>query len=141
MNWGKAIVACYILFVGFIGTLAYKMGSAKVDLVQKDYYQKEIDFQEQINRVQNSRTFKKSEIMKYFPESQELRICFPTPIDKGRVTFFRPSNKDLDFTLKLDKKPVFSFLTNNLEKGKWKIQAYWTFNKLDYFLEEELIIL
>jgi len=117
------------------------MGSAKVDLVQKDYYQKEIDFQEQINRVQNSRTFKKSEIMKYFPESQEVRICFPTPIDKGRVTFFRPSNKDLDFTLKLDKKPVFSFLTNKLEKGKWKIQAYWTFNKLDYFLEEEIIIL
>lgn len=140
MNWGKAIVLSFILFASFIGIMAYKMGTSKVDLVQNDYYQKEIDFQEHINRMLNSKRFKKFEIMKYSPESQEIRICFPTPVDKGKITFYRPSNKDLDFTLKLENKALFFYSTEMLEKGKWKIQAYWTYNKLDYFLEEELII-
>ncbi len=140
MNWGKSIVLCFILFASFVGIMAYKMATAKVDLVRKDYYQKEIEYQEHINRVSNSSIFKNNKIMTYLPEIQAFRIGFPTPVSKGEVTFFRPSDKALDFSVPINKVSLFNYSTEALKKGHWKVQATWSDGALEYYLEDEFTI-
>jgi nitrogen fixation protein FixH len=140
MNWGKSIVLCFILFATFVGTMAYKMATAKMDLVQKNYYQSELDFQKHINQVTNAKVYKTMKIMTYQPENQALRIGFPTPVSKGEVTFFRPSDKTLDFTVPIYRTSLFQYSTENLSKGRWKVQANWTDGALQYFLEDEFTI-
>jgi nitrogen fixation protein FixH len=140
MNWGKSIVICFVLFATFVGTMAYKMATAKVDLVRKDYYQKEIDYQKQINRLRNSSDFKHKKTMTYLPENHLLRIGFPTPVNKGEVLFFRPSDKGLDFTVPINKISLFNYSTEKLQKGRWKVQVTWTDGALEYYLEDEFTI-
>jgi nitrogen fixation protein FixH len=140
MNWGKSIVLCFVLFATFVGTMAYKMATSKVDLVQKDYYQKEIDYQNHINKVSNSSAFKTIKTMTYLPEMQALRIGFPTPVSKGEVTFFRPSDKGLDFTIPINKISLFNYSTEKLKKGRWKVQVTWSDGHWEYYLEDEFTI-
>jgi hypothetical protein len=140
MNWGKSIVLCFVLFATFVGIMAYKMATAKVDLVQKDYYQKEIDYQNHINKVNNSSAFKTIKTMTYLPEMQALRIGFPTPVSKGEVTFFRPSDKGLDFTVPINKISLFNYSTEKLKKGRWKVQVTWSDGHWEYYLEDEFTI-
>jgi nitrogen fixation protein FixH len=140
MNWGKSIVLSFVLFASFVGTMAYKMMTAKVDLVKQNYYQKEIDFQQQIDRETNSATFKNARIMTYSSENNQLRIGFPTPVSKGEVTFFRPSDKNLDFSIPIQKINTFDFSTQKMPKGYWKIQITWTDGSKEYYLEDELMI-
>ena len=45
MNWGKSIILAFVVFTSFVGVLAYKMATAKVDLVRPNYYQTELDYQ------------------------------------------------------------------------------------------------
>lgn len=140
MNWGKSIILCFILFASFIGTMAYKMATAKVDLVNKDYYKNEINYQDQINKRKNSSNFNADNIMTYSSDNQTLSIDFPTKVNKGVVTFFRPSDKRLDFSVSVQKEPIFNYSTEKLEKGKWKVQATWTDGTREYYLEDEFVV-
>ncbi len=116
------------------------MATAKVDLVQKDYYQKELNYQKHINQVNNSSAFKTIKTMTYLPEMQALRIGFPTPVSKGEITFFRPSDKGLDFTVLIKKTSLFNYSTEKLKKGHWKVQVTWSDGALEYYLEDEFTI-
>jgi hypothetical protein len=140
MNWGKSIVLSFVLFASFVGILAYKMATAKVDLVQADYYQKEIDYQNQINRLNNAQNLKTQISMMYLPSNQLLRIGFPTAVVKGEVNFFRTSDKELDFKVPVLKQSLFEFSTKKLQKGIWKIQAIWNDGTREYFVEKEITI-
>jgi FixH len=140
MNWGKSIVLCFILFASFIGIMAYRMATAKVDLVQADYYQKEIDYQQQIDRIQNSKTLNNLNIMTYLPSVHTLRIAFPSPVTKGEVNFYRTSDKELDFKVPLSKQTLFEYSTKKLQKGHWKIQSIWSDGAREYFVEKEINI-
>lgn len=140
MNWGKSIVLSFVLFASFVGFMSYKMATTKIDLVQKNYYQNEIDYQKHINQVNNSAAFKTIKTMTYLPELQALRIGFPTPVRKGEVTFFRPSDKRLDFTIPIKQISLFTYSTKLLQKGRWKVQATWYDGALEYYLEDEFTI-
>lgn len=140
MNWGKSIVLSFIIFISFVGVLVYKMATAKVDLVQADYYQKEIDYQNQINRLNNAENLKTKLNMLYLPTNQVLRIGFPTAVEKGEVNFFRTSDKNLDFKVQVNNQSVFEYSTKKLTKGLWKIQAIWNDGTREYFVEKEIII-
>lgn len=140
MNWGKSIVLCFILFASFVGIMAYQMATAKVDLVQADYYQKGIDFQKEIKRNQNSLNFNKKNTMTYFQESKELKINFPTTVKSGEVIFYRPSDKNMDFKLPIKNSKNFEYSTKNMQLGNWKIRAYWTDGALEYTLSDEFFI-
>ncbi len=141
MNWGKSIVLCFILFASFIGFMVYSMATAKVDLVQADYYQKEIDYQNQIERLKNANLINTKKIMTYLPKIQILRIGFTTPIKVGEVNFYRTSDKALDFKVPIKNRSFFEYSTKNLQKGIWKVQAIWSDGVREFFVEKEITII
>ena len=83
MNWGKSIVLAFVLFAGFVGFMAYNMATAKVDLVQANYYQTEIDYEKQISRIKNAKPFKDS-IIKYLPAEKTINVVFPETVKTAK---------------------------------------------------------
>jgi hypothetical protein len=140
MNWGKSIVLVFILFAGFVSTLAYRMITAKVDLVSDDYYQRGVSYDKHIRRLKNTSTFDTKKNMYHDVANRQLRVSLPTTVQSGEITFFRPADRTLDFSVPLSKNAnsVFGFSTQALAKGRWKIQVIWNDGRHEYFLEETL---
>ena len=70
------------------------MWRADFQLVSDDYYQQELNFQEQINQAQNVQALKVKPELDYSAATRELELIFPTILSQsileGEVTFFRP---------------------------------------------------
>jgi len=142
MNWGKSIVLTFILFAGFIGTMVFWMTRQRVDLVRDDYYQTELEYQQQINRLNNTARQGQTAPMTYEPSRQEVAVVLPQTLRKGEITFYRPADRREDFKLVIPDqhgtRQVIS--TERLSKGYWKVQLTWSDGRLEYFTEKEIFV-
>jgi hypothetical protein len=50
MSWGKGIILVFVVFVLGIGVLVYRSMTKNIDLVTTNYYEKELKYQEQIDK-------------------------------------------------------------------------------------------
>src|SRR6478736_6129386 len=140
--WPRVIIGFFILFAIFIGNFVRMAMKSDVDLVSKDYYQKEIAYQKHMNTVAQTKE-NNAEIQVTLAEAAgQLVIAFPEFYKDqkvaGTVQFFRPSNAKLDFELPLnlnDARQQF-ILVGKLEKGLWKVQVSSEANGKNYFTEQ-----
>jgi hypothetical protein len=142
MNWGTSIVVTFILFAGFIGGMVFLMSRQQVDLVRDDYYQDEIAYQRHINRLARTTLLTNPVTMTYEPTAQQVTIVLPDSLQKGEVTFYRPSDRRQDMRVNIKRNPQHAqrISTEKLAKGYWKVQLNWSDGQLDYFKEESLFI-
>jgi nitrogen fixation protein FixH len=117
-----------------------------VDLVSKDYYQKEIAYQQHMNTVAQTKE-NGAEIQLTLAEGAgQLLVAFPKFFqDKkvtGKVAFFRPSDAKLDFEMPLnlnEEKQQF-IPVGKLKTGLWKVQISSQANGKNYFTEQEITL-
>jgi hypothetical protein len=139
MNWGTKLVIGMGLFMAFIITLVvFMMRSDSDDLVDKDYYQKGIEYDKEYarkNQVQQDNA--EPEI--YVGDS--LKIVFKKPAT-GSVRFLHPSDKKNDRTLNMEtsKNNVFVLPLNETSKGHWKLILEWKSEGKEYLLEKNILI-
>lgn len=141
LNFGVKVVVFYLAFVALILTLVFKCINNKSELVTKDYYAKELVFQ---NRLDASKRQAESNynISYTFNSSQlvfELDSNLVNEKIEGTLTFYRPSNSKLDIV-----KPI-SFINgkqivqlNEFKKGLYKVQFDYKVNNLPYYKEYTL---
>ena len=144
--WPYAIIAAFVLFIGYIGFLVKGTMSSSEDLVSKDYYQKEIAFQQHINSVNRTAQLSEAVGINYDAAAAQILVSVPAEIAgtdvQGTVQFFRPSDLTLDFQLplQLDAQNQQQFSTTKLAKGFWKVRLSFTSNGQDYYKEQKLVI-
>jgi hypothetical protein len=141
ISWGKAIAATYIIFVLITLGMTYAMMTKNVDLVTPNYYEKEILYQQQINKINN--TSKLKEGMKFEFTGSTVNFSFPKIGEiSGEITFYRPSDSKKDFKVAIqpdkDNKQVID--ASMLLKGYWKIKIEWKSGGVEYYNEETIII-
>ncbi|GAB3946025.1 hypothetical protein GCM10028805_16090 [Spirosoma harenae] len=141
MNWGKSIILVFVLFASFIGTMVYRMTRQHIDLVSDNYYQNEIDFQQQIDRVNNARSAAPVTIT-YQADQQQVVFVLPITLLKGEITFYRPSDRQQDFrlTIAADHSIRQVVPTQSLAKGNWRVQFTWSDGQRDYYQEEQFFL-
>lgn len=144
INWGTGIVIAMIAFMSFILFFVVKMftdDQYEYDLVVEEYYKQEIGFQEELNAERSA--LELTENVGIEQTESGVLINFPgdevsSDID-GLVSFYRPSNKDLDFT-----KPVFMedqkmFIPKNeIAAGRWNISVRWNQNGKTYLTRKNI---
>lgn len=142
MNWGKSIVLVFVLFAGFIGGMVFWMTRQRVDLVREDYYQNEMEYQQQIDRLSNTAKLTTSLDMTYEPNQQKVAFVLPQALRKGEITFYRPADRQQDFRVRIPaehpNRKVIS--TARMAKGYWKVQFSWSDGRQEFFSEKELFI-
>lgn len=141
MNWGKAVILIFLSFATFIGVMAYKMMHTNIDLVGEDYYQKEIDYQRQIERLKSTNALTSRPIFNYSSENQSIVLKLPSAVSSGNALFFRPDNKkdDVNINLKSQSDSTIRLSTKLLKKGHWKLKVIWTDNTKEYFVENSFV--
>ena len=145
LNWGTGIVITIIAFMSFIMYFVISMSTGdnyNHDLVTEKYYQKELEFQENIDARINAKDLKENIGVERVLEG--LKIYFPTefnPSDiKGKVFLYRPSNKQLDFEIPISISKTYLLVPEKrLLGGRWNITVSWSIKNKAYLYQKELI--
>ena len=144
--WPYAIVAVFVLFAAYIGMMVYQAMQSDVDLVSADYYQQELAHQQRMEAVARTAALPAPVQIRHEAAGRRLTLELPpalaAPRVQGRVHFFRPSTKALDFQLPLqpaaDRQQVIN--TSKMAPGLWRVQLDFTANGQAYFLEQDLTL-
>ncbi|GAB3904942.1 hypothetical protein GCM10028803_35090 [Larkinella knui] len=140
MNWGKAIILIYIVFAGFIGTMVYWMCRQRVDLVRDDYYQTEMAYQQQINRVARTAKLVESPAIHFDASQQSIGLTrSETGSSGGKLTFYRPSDRRQDRSVSLQPGQT-TVSTAKLASGFWRVQLNWSENGQEFYTEQTITI-
>lgn len=125
-----------------MGFMVYKSVTKNIDLVTPNYYEKEIKYQEQINKINNTNSLETKLAIEATVGAVVLSYPFTKSIITGEIAFYRPSDAKSDFKTAIepgiDAKQVIS--TASLKKGLWKVQVNWEMDGKDYFSEEKIMI-
>lgn len=142
MSWGYRVTILFSGFVLFMLFMVSKAFKSDVDLVSEDYYEKEIRYQEHIDKMNNANDMGGQ--IAYTQTKEELIIKISNPGNNpiGEITFFRPSDykKDLKKTLALNNNQEQHFNKNLFLKGYYKVQIDWEASGRKYFTEEKIFI-
>ena len=145
MNWGYKILFLYTGFVLFVLVLVILAYRQDVALVTDDYYQKELKYQEEIDRLRNARSLKEPLSIEYKPTEKRVYFIFPaaqTGKITGEIQFMRPSDprKDVNFEVRLREDLVQVISTGGMQKGYWKLKIYWEQSGVKYLEEKDIIL-
>lgn len=144
INWGTAIVLAFIAFIAFIMYFVISMMTNKKydhDLVTENYYQKELLYQQSIDKEINAKNLNEQVTWKKTPEG--MLLTFPQTLTieniKGKVFLYRPSNKHLDFEMPITlSNHTLLIPDNRLLDGRWNLSVEWEYDDVEYLFKEDI---
>ena len=137
------ILIIVLSVVGLI-VLIFFSRSLKFGLVQEDYYEQDLKYQQQIERIERTNALEKSVIISL--ENDTLLIDFPEIFNfrdiSGKIHLFRPSDPELDrfIPLELNESGAQKIDTDELYNGLWKVKLNWTHKELEYYKEKRIFL-
>ncbi|WP_299823144.1 FixH family protein [uncultured Pontibacter sp.] len=143
--WPYAIVVCMVLFMGYIAQFVYKAMNKDVGLVSKDYYQQEINYQDQIEKVKRTQALG-DVMLDYKADANSILLQMPATYQgkslTGNVVFFRPSDDKMDkqVLLQLGRDQSQLLETDDLETGVWKVRVSFSDGEAAYYTEKTIQI-
>ena len=146
-NWGHGIALALLIFCGiftyFLITV-HTVDKYEVNLITEDYYKKELDFQQEIDKTNNALKLSQNIVVKI--DENNIIIVFPNDFDsskiQGNIKFFRPSDKklDIDIPIKLEQNKMV-INKKSLQKGLYKIIVDWSYlGDEKYMFKEDLYL-
>lgn len=136
------IIAFFSIWAIVLFILIYKSTQENIDLVAKDYYNREIAFQGQIDKEKNAAALSQPLQVSFNPSGNAVEFVFPQefrskPIT-GSIHFFRPDNASIDFEVKLegDTLLTYYFPAEQMKKGLWRAKVDWKCDDTAYFSEK-----
>lgn len=145
IDWGKGITIVIILFliitIGQVLAIHYFID---YDLVEEEYYEAEINYQDQINKINRTKSLPEQVTVKL--RGQALELTFPSDFDgeriSGMVHYYKPSDDLQDKIQKIilnDENRMF-IDTKELSTGYWKIKVDWRVNEVQYYNKESMMV-
>ena len=146
IGWVTSIVIAFAMFMTFILYFVIKVQSDSKydnDLVVEEYYKKDALYGEDYIKMQNAADLVEKPMVIQTKDSVEVK--FPSSMSlqeiKGTVSFYRPSNKKLDFQVPISlSKPSLLIPKLNLVGGRWDINLDWDYQSKTYKLKETIYI-
>ncbi len=143
--WPVSIIALFALAIpGFAGFIIF-CNRHPADLVADNYYDQEIRYQGQMERMQRARQSPVRASVTYEASTRAILIKIPSP-DVGPITgkiqLYRPSSVGLDRELKLelDAAGVQRVDARALAAGLWQVRLSWTAQQQDYYIDQKLVV-
>jgi hypothetical protein len=144
--WPLGIVTAFVFFIlGTVALIAISVSSS-TDLVSADYYEKEIRYQGQLDRLSRAQSLPARATAAYDGARHAIQISLPREHAnsgaQGDVHLYRPSAAGLDqrVELRLDAEGLQTLDAANLRPGLWKVKVSWTVAGHDYAIEETVIV-
>ncbi|MFZ1227578.1 MAG: FixH family protein [Saprospiraceae bacterium] len=136
MNWGHGILAVIILFVLGIGSMVYVSSRQKIEMMDDQYYERElkhqslIDGEENLNKAHGHITIYDS--TKYLVVHISENVT--DSLQEGNLNFLRPADKRLDRNIELiPNNGVQLIPKSSLVKGNHNVRVSWTNGVTPYY--------
>jgi nitrogen fixation protein FixH len=112
-------------------------------LVVEEYYKHDAKFGDEMTRVQNAQDLSQKPLITN--SSEGITIVFPAVFDpkeiKGKVSFYRPSNKKFDFEVSVSLlNSTLNIPKEKLLIGRWAINMEWQYNGKKYLTKEIIYV-
>ncbi|MDP1727098.1 MAG: FixH family protein [Bacteroidota bacterium] len=147
INWGTKLAFFAILFMGFVVFMVIRISQTDIPLVEENYYEKGIGYQQEIDRKKGAdkliNVFVGRISMVGFDSSSKWVFLQKYTLGDtiyGNAFFYRASDAKMDFNKDfrlIDSIPAL-FDVTNLSKGKWKIILNWERNHIKHLFEKEI---
>ena len=143
-KWEYAVAGFFIFFILGVLAVVYMTLDDRNDLVTEHYYDAEIQYQQQIDRVDRTRAL--AEQVAFELNAEGVRITFPKEFRRedltGTVHIYRPDDQRLDLTFPVgpDSANVQLIPAALLSAGRWNVQVTWNGRGVGYYSEERLTV-
>lgn len=139
ITWGHKITFAFIAFAAFILYMVSQMMSTKVDLVEKDYYAKELKFQQQIDKYENTRLLGDSAVIVHQNDGLIIQIKKSVPKNIS-VHLYYPVNNNFDKTFHFSNRSEIIISPKDIHAGKCVLKMEWTDGNKEYYFEKGIFI-
>jgi hypothetical protein len=118
----------------------------KVELVAADYYDQEVRYQEQLDRIHRASSLQAPAKVEYNAVTQRILVSLPpdhlNPSLKGWIQLYRPAASKLDQKLPLQVDATGSQVIDakSLNAGLWHVRLSWHLDGRDYYFDQKLTI-
>jgi hypothetical protein len=144
LTWPAGIIISIAAFVIFILYFVFKvtfLPEYDHHLVSEDYYKDELNYQQDINKLNNAQLLIEDVTIKKVTEG--LQIIFPSNFDykniKGSIKFMRMSNDKIDFSFPIElTSNKFLIKDESLVEGRWNVRIDWAINDKQYLFKQKL---
>ena len=144
LNWGYSILIVIFTFVTGLSYLVYISFQQKINLVHKDYYPLEIEYQKMIDKENNFRAL--DQVFDISVNEQLVSVKFPEYFLNdsivGEILFYRPSDfeEDRSIVINVDSSGNQNISIVELLKGKYLVKVDWTSNDVSCYFQSEIFI-
>ena len=136
------IIGGLFLFMLYIAQFVYRSMQSDNHLVSKDYYQKEINFQTHIDKLERSFEMKKNTGISVTKEIVLVELPKNISSAKGIISLYNPIDPSFD------KEIQFSFTSykpiqiprSDLKTGDWTIKIDFETNGTSYYIERPITL-
>jgi hypothetical protein len=142
--WPYALIGWFVIFISALAAFITWAVGQNNDLVRADYYDTEIRYQQQIDRLNRTLPLQNATRVEFDYASQTLLVKLPAAhaTATGTIHLYRPSNARLDQELKLalNTDAAQQLDARALESGLWKVGVHWTAGGEDFYFEKSLVL-
>jgi len=139
MKW---VVAAFVFFALFIGTLVVISMRQDIGLISKTYYQDELKHGEKMVRQANASQLSEQPQITF--EDNAVKIVYPlfSTIESGALLVQRPSDERLDqkFEITAGGGDSQSFELKVWEKGLYRVSLTWKMDGEEYYFEKLMVL-
>lgn len=144
--WPYAITGYFAIFIATLAIFVAWAVRQRMDLVRPDYYEHEILYQREIDRLNRSAEIDPDVQLSYDDKSRRVVILLPTRHGgdraAGTVAFYRPSDarSDREVSLALDANGTQRMDVRQYAPGLWKVRINWSVDGNDYVVQRSIVI-
>ena len=144
--WPAGIIAAFAVFIPATATLIVVATRNRMELVTHDYYEQEIRYQQQMDRVGRTRALGSKVTVTHDAAWHRLIIQLPSEhVGRqavGRIYFYRPSDARQDRQMELDpdSRGEQAVDVGQFAPGLWKIRVLWTVGNEEYFSDDAVVL-
>ncbi len=138
--WPVGLVVFLGVFVACVVSFGVFAVRQPQDLVSPDYYDREIRYQEHIDRVARAGAASSGMSVSVDVATRTLALALSRGA-VGQVEFYRPANAQWDriLPLALDTEGCQRIDLSGLQAGLWRIRVVWSVGGLDYLREVRFV--
>jgi len=139
MNWGKGITIVIITFILFILAIVSFVVREKIELVDEDYYEQEVNYNSKMEH--NNNTIEANAKPQIQVDAQCVHIQFAAST-QGKAFLFRPSEKKYDIKNDFisDADGKWDFCPDAFPSGNWMLILEWDCGGKTCYSEQSVTI-
>ncbi len=138
MNWGYKILIVFVLFGGMIGYMVYRSFNTNFELVESDYYSKELRYQQVIDGTHRANALTGD--VEFSQNGKQVTMRLPGDTAARTVTGNALFYCAYDATR--DKNVNLTSLTESMDvlPGNYTVKVTWNQEGKDYYAEKKLTV-